>query len=65
MEEIIIYQYQLETIQNALRIAANIHNSRNKNKETGRTCFDRQVSQAEKFANNALEGNYKKAVEYI
>jgi len=65
MEEIVIYKYQLETIQNALRIAANVHNSRNMKKETGRTCFDRQVCQAEKFTDNALEGDYKKEVNYM
>jgi len=29
------------------------------------TCTDRMVTQAEKFAENALEGNIDKRVEYI
>lgn len=60
MEEIIIYKFQLEAIYNALRITANIHNSR-----AGGTCHDRQVRQSEKYAKNALAGEYKKEVKYI
>lgn len=61
MDEIIIYEYQLKAILNALRITANIHESRNPKKER-KTCHDRDVVQAEQFAKNALEGNYKKEV---
>ena len=56
MEEVIIYKFQLKAIKEALRITANIHNSRNKSKE-GRTCHDRMVTQAERYAENALNGN--------
>tara|TARA_R110000850_G_scaffold52169_4_gene126346 strand:+ start:2824 stop:3300 length:477 start_codon:yes stop_codon:yes gene_type:complete len=55
MEEITIYKFQLESIKEALRITANIHDSRNKLKE-GETCHDRMVRQAEKYAENALVG---------
>jgi len=60
MEEITIYKFQLETIENALRIAANIHDSRK-----GKTCFDRQIRQAEQYAKNALEGKKDVRVDYI
>lgn len=60
MEEIRIYKFQLEAIKEALRVTANIHNSRK-----GETCHDRMVRQAEQYAINALEGNYKKQVSYI
>lgn len=60
MEEVTIYKFQLETIKEALRITANIHDSRR-----GETCFDRQVRQAEKFAENALKGEKDKEVSYI
>ena len=53
MKEITIYEFQLEEIKDALRIAANIHKSRT-NPES---CFDRMVVRAEKYAENALEGN--------
>jgi len=55
MKEIIIYEYQLKVISDALRLTANIHKSRE-----GITAFDRQVKQAEQFANNALEGKRDK-----
>jgi hypothetical protein len=60
MEEIVIYEYQLETILEALRITSNIHNS-----TRGETCHDRQVRQAYKFAENALRGEHKTEVSYI
>ena len=64
MEEITIYKYQLEAIYDALRITANIHDSRNPRKKD-QTCHDRQVRQSEEFAKNALKGEYKKEVKYI
>lgn len=60
MEEITIYKFQLEAIAEALRLTANMHDSRK-----GKTCFDRQVRQAEQYAKNALEGNKDKKVNYI
>lgn len=64
MEEITIYKFQLEAIKEALRITANIHDSRNKAKE-GRTCHDRMVAQAEQYALNALAGEKDKKVKYL
>ena len=64
MEEITIYKFQLEAIKEALRVTANIHESRNKAKE-GRTCHDRKVTQAEQYANNALEGKKDVEVRYL
>lgn len=56
MEKVEIYRFQLEEIADALRMTANIHDSRNRRK-SGQTCHDRTVVKAEKFAKNALEGN--------
>ncbi len=60
MEKVEIYRFQLENIKDALRVVANAYNCRDKV-----TCTDRMVTQAEKFAENALEGNIDKRVEYI
>lgn len=60
MEEITIYKFQLEAIKEALRVTANIHNSR----KTLETCHDRMVVQAEKYADNALKGEKDKVVRY-
>ena len=60
MEEITIYKFQLESILEALRVTANIHHSRER-----KTCHDRMVSQAEKFAENALKGEKDKIVNYM
>ena len=59
MKEIIIYEFQLKIIKEALRLTANIHDSRN-----GETCFDRQVRQAEQYAENALKGEKDINVKY-
>lgn len=60
MRKIEIYEFQLEVIQEALRIASSIHSSQSKE-----TCFDRQVCQAKKYAENALEGKIDERVSYI
>lgn len=60
MEEIIIYKFQLESIIEALRITSNIHNSKE-----GKTCFDRQVRQAKKYAENAINGKKEEYVKYM
>jgi len=60
MKEIVIYEYQLKSIFEALRVTSNIHKS-----NEGKTCHDRMVRQAYKFAENALNGEYKKEVSYI
>ncbi len=59
MKKIEIYKFQLQAIKEALRITANIHKSRD-----GKTCFDRQVRQAEKYAENALNGMIDIQVDY-
>lgn len=64
MKKIEIYEFQLKNIQDALRVTANIHGSRDKNKE-GRTCHDRMVTQAEKYADNAMDGKIDERVKYI
>ena len=47
MKEITIYQFQLENIIEALRLASNIHGS-----QKGETCFDRQVRDAYLYGKN-------------
>ena len=64
MEEITIYKFQLEAIKEALRVTANIHASRD-NAKKGRTCHDRMVAQAEKYAENALKGEKDTEVQYM
>ena len=59
MEEIIIYRYQLETIKEALRLIANTYDCREQT-----TCLDRMVTQAEKFADNALNNKKDEFVKY-
>ena len=60
MNEIVIYEFQLKTIIEALRITSNIHNSKE-----GKTCHDRQVRQAYQYAKNALACNKDIEVNYI
>lgn len=60
MEEITIYRFQLETISEALRITNNQYDLRK-----GETCLARQMRQAEQYSNNALNGDFKKRVNYI
>lgn len=60
MEEVTIYKFQLEVIQEALRIVANVYGCRNKV-----TCLDRQVAKAEAYSKNALNGEINKVVKYI
>lgn len=60
MEVIEIYRFQLEAIQEALRITSRIHNSQN-----GETSFDRQIRQSSEYVNNSLEGNKDKKSKYM
>lgn len=60
MEEITIYQFQLETIIEALRLTSNYNES-----SKGETCYDRQVRQAYKYAQNALAGKKDERVPYV
>lgn len=59
MKEIIIYEFQLEAIKEALRVVANTYDCRSND-----TCMDRMVTQAEKYAENALKGEKDKVVKY-
>lgn len=59
MEEVTIYKFQLEAIKEALRVTANAYDCRNKE-----TCLDRMVTQAEKYAENALKGEKDTVVPY-
>lgn len=60
MEEITIFKFQLEAIKEALRLTNNIHDC-----QKGVTCFDRQVRQSYKYAENALQGKKETKVNYI
>jgi hypothetical protein len=60
MKEIVIYEYQLKAILDALQTTSRIHNC-----TKGVTCHDRMVRQAYKFAENALKGEHKTEVSYI
>lgn len=60
MEKVELYKFQLEAIRNALRLTANIYECRE-----GITCYDRQVRQAKKYSENALEGKIDETVSYI
>lgn len=51
MKEIPVYEYILKEMQNALRLSANILNSRER-----KTAADRQIEYAERLANWILEG---------
>ena len=62
MKSIQIYEFQLKIIQEALRLTQNIYC---KGKTTGETCFDRQVRQAKKYTDNALEGKIDERVDYV
>ena len=57
MEEITIYKYQLEAIENVLRLTGNIFKAR-----TLDNCYGRNFRQAEQFAKNALAGEKDKEV---
>ena len=62
MEEITIYKFQLETINEALRLTKRIYVT---GKDTPETCYDRQVKQAKLYAENALNGEIDKRVPYL
>lgn len=57
MKEVVIYEFQLKEIIDALRLTANLNGCRTK-----KTAFDRTVMAAYQFAENALEGNKDKHV---
>lgn len=60
MKEIIIYEFQLERILEALRITSNIHKC-----SEGVTNHDRQVRIALQYAKNALYGDKDTEVNYM
>ena len=51
MEELIINKYKVKTIENALRLAMNVLDSRNKAKETA---MDRELLLANKYIKEVL-----------
>lgn len=59
MEEITIYKFQLKEIIEAFRMTDMIHKTSKKE-----TCYDRTVSRAKKYAENALEGKKSDLVKY-
>lgn len=59
MEEITIYRFQLEEIEDALRMTADALKSRE-----GKTCMDRTIRDAEQYAINALNGNKDLRVQH-
>ena len=56
-ETVIIKRWQLEKIEDTLRIVSNILGSHSKS-----TSADRDVIQAKRFAKNALDGNIDEIV---
>ena len=60
MKEIVIYEFQLKSIVEALRLTNNLHECLK-----GETSFDRQVRQAYEYAKNALKGDKNVEVSYI
>jgi len=54
MEEITVYKYQLELIENALRLTNNINKCSNKKDQTS---FDRDVVQALGTVKNLINGD--------
>lgn len=60
MEKVEIYRFQLENIDEALRLTSNLENC-----ESGATCFDRMVRRAKRHAENALNGDIDIEVNYI
>ena len=60
MKEIVIYEFQLKSIVEALRLTNNLHECLK-----GETCYDRQVRQAYEYAKNALNGAKDITVNYI
>lgn len=59
MNEIIIYEFQLKVVIEALRLTNNIYHC-----GEGKTCYDRQVRQAYKYAENAINGKKDDYVQY-
>ena len=60
MKEIVIYEFQLKSIVEALRLTNNLHECLK-----GENSFDRQVRQAYEYAKNALNGEKDITVNYI
>ena len=60
MDKVEIYKFQLDIIAEALRLTNNLHHC-----GKGETCFDRQVRQAYKYAQNAQEGKIDEIVNYL
>lgn len=59
MKEIVIYEYQLKAIRDALTLIANTYECREQ-----KSCLHRMLIQAERFAENALNGDKDKHPVY-
>lgn len=62
MEQITIPKYKFNIIANAVRMAANIHKSRDPTKD--QTAFDRMVLHAEQYLNDAYDQASKKRITH-
>lgn len=60
MKRLEIYKFQLETIENTLRLVSNMLHSQNKE-----TSLDRDITQSLAFARNALSKDIDKSVNRI
>jgi len=56
MKELIIYEFQAKTIENALRLSMNVLESRDKSKETA---MDRELLKADEFIKKVLTENQR------
>lgn len=59
MEKVVLYKYQLEEIQDALRMVMMLRKS-----IKNETCLDRTVKRAKKYAENALNDKININVDY-
>lgn len=57
MDELKIYQFQAEQIENTFRLVANLLKSQNKE-----TCLDRDIMQSWQMIKNVIEGKHEKRV---
>lgn len=56
MEELVIFKFQAEVIENALRLAMNVLDSRNKETETA---MDRELIDADKWIKKVISKTIK------
>lgn len=60
MEELIIYKFQAEQLENTLRLVANLLKSQSKE-----TCLDRDIMQSWQMVKNVIEGKPEKRVSRL